>query len=173
MNEFNYIQLGKSNKPHGIKGGFLFHLFNQQDSVLKKNIKIQIRPLDGSSLEGAQEVEIDRIQFGNKTIAYLKGISDRNQVEAMLPFEIWVDRELFPETKEGEFYLSDIIGKKTTDEDGIEGEIISCYDNGAQNVFVIQLDGGQKIDLPFTHQFFPNFDPSNEQIEIVIPEYDE
>ncbi len=166
------IELGNCQKPHGIKGGFLFHLYNQTESTLKKSLKITLVPLsEESSLKPEGELfKIEKISFGNKTVCYLEGVSDRNQTEAMVPFKILIERSLFPQTKEGEFYVTDLLGLEVHSQEGFKGEIFDFYDNGAQIVFVIKGSDGELIDIPFTKQFFPVVDVANQTIEIVIPE---
>ncbi len=167
------VELGKCNKPHGIKGGFLFHLFNAQDSVLGQGVEVFLTPLgqESSISKEGSIFKIQDIQFGNKTICYLEGITDRNVVESMLPFKIEVSRDIFPETKDGEFYVVDLVGLPVSSQDGFKGKIKDYYDNGAQIVFVIQAESGEEIDIPFTKQFFPVVDVESKIIEIVVPEF--
>jgi 16S rRNA processing protein RimM len=159
MTENQLIQLGACKNPHGIKGGFSLFLFNTEESVLSQGTQVTLKGEQGSSLSGdGQEFTIDKIQFGNKVICYFAGITDRNTVEAMLPFTLWVDRSTFPETKEGEYYLTDM------------GVLKECYHNGEQTVFVIETPNGE-IDLPFVENFFPFIDMENGVVEIIFPEY--
>ena len=99
MEEKDLVELGSATKPHGIKGGFQFNLFNTVESVLKKNEVISIFPKSPASTIAKEglEIKIENIHFGNKVICYLEDITDRNIVEEMLPFTIYYPREKFPE----------------------------------------------------------------------------
>ena len=89
-----WMRLGVCRKPHGIKGAFDFHLDNAIDSVLDNGVEIHISPLEAKSSLPAEgmDIEIADISFGNKVIVYLDEVNDRNVVESMIPFEIYIDR---------------------------------------------------------------------------------
>ena len=166
------IELGKSLKPHGIKGAFQFILHNPQDSALKDKLKIILYPLSESSsisIEG-EEHEIRSIHFGNKTICYLKGIDDRNLTEQMLPFNFYINSEDLPKLDEDEFYLKDLIGLDVLNSEGQKiGTVVRLYDNGAQPVLKINLEN-ESIELPFVEVFFPELNLENKTITMIRPE---
>ena len=169
------IELASVTKPHGIKGAFLFKLFNDHESVLTNKSIITIFPTtDASSVpEKGQEYEIDSISFGNKTICYLKDIRDRNIVEKMIPFSVFYPRELFPSPAQGECYIRDLIGLKAIDTAGVEvGVVDFFYDNGAQVVLAIQLKNEKIIELPFVENFFPQVDIEQGKIVMIVPEFE-
>jgi len=169
----NLVELGVSTKPHGIKGAFLFKLINN-DSVLSNGSVITIFPEnDASSVEaGGKQITIDTIHFGNKTICYLENIRDRNLVEQMLPFKIFLPRDQFPKPEADEFYVSDLLGLKVLDIDGYPlGSVDSYFDNGAQVVLRIKLEG-EIIELPFVENFFPHVNIESGFITMIAPEYD-
>lgn len=173
MKKDDLIELGSCNKPFGIKGGFHFYLHNPKESILKNNSIITLIPSDRSSsieVEGA-EFKIKSIQFGNKTLCYLEDITDRNIVEAMIPFLIYYPRSRFPEVSDNEFYLNDLIGVEVFNTNGKRvGEIHSSYDNGAQTVLRIQTKT-EIFDLPFVDNFFPEIDIPNNKIVMNQPEF--
>lgn len=165
---------GHCHKPHGIKGGLKLHLFNTEESILKKGMTLTLKPFSEESElppEG-KEFTLDKISFGNKIVAYFKNMSDRNEIEKILPFEIYVPRESFPELDEGEFYLQDLIGFSAVDLASKEkvGVVKRFYSNGIQDVFEIALDNGEQMDLPFVEDFFGEIDLEKNSVEIVIPE---
>ena len=172
MKKDELIELGSCNRPFGIKGGFHFFLHNPTESILENDSIITLKPKDSSSSlspEG-EEFKIKSISFGNKTMCYLDGITDRNIVEAMIPFQIFYPRAKFPETEEGEFYLNDLIGVDVfnTNEKKV-GVIHSTYDNGAQTVLRIKTKT-EIFDLPFIDNFFPEVDIENNKIIMNQPE---
>ena len=168
------VELGQCKKPHGIKGGFCFYLENLDESILKKGQNIVLYPLDKSSdisVKG-ETYKVKSIQFGNKVIAYLSDIEDRNKVEAMIPFIIKIAREDFPLIKDDEYYLSDLVGCKvfnnqTNEEIGI---VENFYENSAQTVVVINKNEGGVIELPLVEHFVPVIDISNKIVKINPPE---
>jgi 16S rRNA processing protein RimM len=165
------VLLGVCGKPHGIKGGFHFNLENCDDSVLKKNSKVLLKPSSKQSSisPDGESFVIQSISFGHKVMVYLEGITDRNLVESMVPFEIYVDRSSFPEIDEDEFYISDLIGIDVFSQETGEkvGTVKNYYDNSVQTVLIIE--GEESLELPFVDHFFPVVDIENNRIEVNIP----
>ena len=175
MKKDELIELGTCNRPHGIKGGFHFFLYNPEDSILKNGKIVELFPKDSSSSinTSGESFKIKSIQFGNKTICYLDEITDRNIVEAMIPFTIMYPRSKFPKPQEGEFYLNDLVAMEVINTAGETiGEIHSFYDNGAQTVLRIKLSD-EIIDLPFVDNFFPDVDLENKKVTMITPEISE
>ena len=166
------IQFGKSMKPHGIKGEFKLLLFNQEDSSLKKGMKVSLSPMSSeSSLNpDGQIFTIESIKFGNQTILKLKEVGDRNLCESMLPFEVYVEESQLPELSNNEFYLRDLINCRVIDYVSKKdiGTIEDFYENGAQ--VVLQITGEVNLELPFVEAFFPEVDIENKCVYIIEPE---
>ena len=166
------IELGFCKKPHGIKGGFSFHLFSGEESVLDKGDKIYLFPFDDKSSlpkEGGQ-FSISSISFGNKTIVYLKEVGNRNQVEAMIPFTIKFPKEELPDAEEGRFYIEDLIGLKVLHAETKEelGLIHKCGDNTVQTI--LEIKGKLNTSLPLIENFFPEINIEEGYILINPPE---
>lgn len=167
-----WIELGFCRKPHGVKGAFSFQLFNTDDSILKKGSTIQVRPLSENSSVSpdGENFEIQTLQFGNKVIATLKGVDNRNLVEEMLPFSIWADRNNFPSLEEGEIYLADLIGCSAIDEEGKNiGIVKNLAFNGIQDILVIDSNG-KELEILFIDNFVLNVDMEKKEVLIRLPE---
>ncbi|OIQ16350.1 MAG: 16S rRNA processing protein RimM [Bacteriovorax sp. MedPE-SWde] len=172
MDKDSLIILGVCNKPHGIRGGFTFVLENSQDSVLSKGTSVYLfpsSPASSISSEG-EEHKIEKISFGNKTIAYLKDVTDRNVTESMIPFEIKFPRDQFPEAEEGEFYIADLVGIEVLEfgTDELVGKVSDYYDNSVQTILTIR-GAKQSFDIPFVENFVPKVDVEARRIWVVIP----
>jgi 16S rRNA processing protein RimM len=167
------IHIGHCVSPHGIQGEFSFVFYNTDSNVIKKKSELFISPISNkSSLNNElSKVIVSNIRYGNKIIASLEGITTRNQVEDMIPFNIYYPREKLPKLKGNEFYLHDLLGCKvisffTKEEVGI---VENFYENGEQLILQIgSLD--KKIEILFIEQFVPAIDIENKIIEVIIPE---
>jgi 16S rRNA processing protein RimM len=103
-----------------------------------------------------------------------EGIKDRTHLETLLPFEIHVPREAFPEPDEDEVYLVDLIDYTVISPEGEKlGSLESFSDNGMQYLFEVRLIDGSKITLPYVEAFFPEIDPEERTITMIMPEYTE
>ena len=89
----------------------------------------------------------------------------------MIPFTIYIDRELLPEL-EGEFYLADLKGLKCLDSISNEeiGIVSDYFDNGAQDILSLKINS-EIIELPFVEQFFPELDIEQGWIKVSLPTF--
>lgn len=166
-----YIHLGSSRKPHGIKGGFRFQLFNTEDSCLAKDTIVLLTPLDSSSsVESSGEFfSISSIAFGNNVITYLKGVSDRNDVEAMIPYDIYIAEDDLPKTGDDEYYMRDLVGCFAFEDGKQVGEVIDFYETPVQTVLIIKTKNN-KFEVPMVEQFVFDVDIDNKKIEVKLPD---
>ncbi len=172
MKKSENIHIGHCTTPHGIKGEFSFVLYNQDDSVLHNEAIVSLLPRSTSSSvpQDGKEFKIKKISFGNKTIVTLDGVNDRNIVEAMVPFDIYFDRENFPETDEDEYYLNDLLGLEVFDfitKKSI-GRVMDFYENGVQVVLKIKTEK-EILEILFIEQYVPIVDIENGRMEVNVP----
>ncbi len=172
------IKMAFAAHPHGIKGEVEFRLLNpnQDESVLDDDMDVWLFPAAPKSKipEQGQQWHIVKLRFGNKVICQLDGIRDRTHLETLLPFEIFLDRESFPDVDDGEVYLVDLIDMMVVAPSGEElGKLESFSDNGMQYLFEVRLVNGELITLPYVDAFFPNVDVENKKITMIMPEFTE
>ena len=94
--------------------------------------------------------ELEQGQTHNKgLIAHLDGCDDRDLAASLVGYQIVVDRSQLPETGEGEYYWSDLIGLKVENRQGLVlGEIKELMSTGANDVLVVQ-NGDNELLIPY------------------------
>lgn len=172
------IKMAYAPRPHGIKGEVELKLLNPnlEESILEEGMSVWAFPASEKSSvnQAGEEWVIKRLGFGNKVIAYFEGVTDRTQLEKLLPFEIYLDRESFPEADDDEVYLVDLIDMPVFSPENVKiGVLESFSDNGMQYLFDVRLENGEKITLPYVDAFFPEIDVENKKITMIMPEYSE
>lgn len=167
----DYVFLGTCKKPHGIKGAFSLFLESEKDSILKKGFKVLLVPMDKNSdlREQGEELTIQSISFGNKTILYFQEISNRNECESLIPFYLYCHRNDFPKLEDDEYYLSDLVGFKAKTPQKILGRVERFYSNGVQDIAVIK--GSRIYELPLVKSFISEINWENQ--EIIFQEFEE
>lgn len=172
MKKYVNIHIGHCTTPHGIKGEFSFVLYNDEDSVLQNNSIVTLTPRSNQSSipQDGKEFKISKISFGNKTIVQLEGVDNRNVVEAMIPFDIYMNREDFPETEDDEYYVNDLLGLEVYHyyTKNLIGRVMDFYENGAQVVLKIKTDK-EIIEVLFLNQYVPVVDIEQNRMEIIPP----
>lgn len=174
----NLIQLAYVAHPHGIKGEAELRLTNTnpEEAILQEGMTVVLFPssLKSKISKAGEEWKISKLRFGNKIICQFEGIQDRTHLESLIPFEVHLDRAEFPENKDGEVYLVDLIGLTAVNEAGEEvGELVNIEDNGMQYLLDIRLKTGGYTLLPYVDVFVKNIDLENKKITVVMPEYTE
>ena len=171
------IKLATVTRPHGIKGEAELNLLNEiEESILDEDMKVWLFPLSPKSKLNpkGEEWVIQKLRFGNKAICLFAGIKDRTHLETLLPFELFLPRDQFPEPDENEFYLIDLIDLPVFNPEGVKvGKLESFSDNGQQYLFEVRLESGEKITLPYVEAFFPEVDVEAGRIVMIMPEYTE
>ncbi|QDK41469.1 16S rRNA processing protein RimM [Bacteriovorax stolpii] len=172
MTKSTNIHIGHCTSPHGIKGEFSFVLYNFDNSVLEDGMVLTLTPRspESSVPQDGKEFKIKTIRIGNKAIATLEGVSDRNTVEAMIPFDIYLAREAFPETEDDEYYVNDLLGLEVYHyyTKNLLGRVMDFYENGAQIVLKIKTDK-EIIEVLFLNQYIPVVDIEGGRLEIIPP----
>ncbi len=164
--------------PHGIRGEAELRLLNpeHEESILEEGMQVWLFPTNSNSKLSPQgeEWSIQKLRFGNKVICQFEGMKDRSHLETLIPFELFVSREAFPENEEGEVYLVDLIDLPVESPEGeVLGYLESFSDNGMQYLLDIRLKNGEKVTLPYVEAFFPKIDMEEKKIIMIMPEYTE
>ncbi len=123
------LAVGRVKAPNGLKGKMwitpLGDTFNQYD-----------RYIIGEKGLSRKLVSLEKRKKG--FVLMLEGITDISQVEELQRQNIYVSRELLPETTDDEFYWDDLMGMKVIDIKGRDlGEIVSIIPTGSNDVFVV------------------------------------
>ncbi|MCM2348458.1 MAG: ribosome maturation factor RimM [Bacteriovoracaceae bacterium] len=178
MNKEELVKLAYVAHPHGIKGEAEVRLVNPnpEESILDDGMKVWLFPTTAKSKIHPQgeQWNIVKIRFGNKVICQLEGIKDRTHLESLIPFEIYLAREEFPEPEDDEVYLIDMIDMTAVSETGETlGKVESFSDNGMQYLLNIRMNSGEVMTLPFVDAFFPDVDVEKKEVVMILPEYSE
>lgn len=85
---------------------------------------------------------------GQSLVARLDGLQDRDAAMGLRGAEIKVERAELPPPDDGEIYWADLIGCEVLNGAGVSlGTVRSLYENGAQDVLVVQ--GDRQRLIPF------------------------
>lgn len=129
------VPLGQISGIHGVRGWVKIHSQTEPREAI-----FEYQPwLLGESLE---EIRIRQgKKHGNKLIALLEDIDDREQAQSLVSTPIAVYRDQFPDLPGGEFYWTDLLGLSVQLEDGTDlGKIEKMLATGANDVMVVRGD---------------------------------
>ncbi len=132
------ISIGELIKPHGIKGQLKVLFFNENSNTLKDNQIIFL----SDNKNNFYEYRIEKIIYSiKKNRIKLFEIDSIDSAESLRGYIINIQRSDFPDLKEGEYYLNDLIGYSLLDEnDEHYGVVADVFHFPANNVLSILLN---------------------------------
>lgn len=151
------LLVGRITAAYGIKGWVKIFSYTQPVEQI-----LNYRPWSLAA-EGPGELEIEEGRVhGKGVIARLKGCNTRNQAEAEIGQEIWVDREMLPELEGDAYYWYQLEGLEVINIDGDKlGRIDHLMGSGAGDIMSVRYlqaaeqgsDGKQEVEkdrlIPF------------------------
>lgn len=141
----NIVPLGHVSGVHGIQGWVKIHSLTEPREAI-----FEYQPW----LLGAAHKPVRVLQgkkHGNRLIAHIEDVDDRDTAEALVHQPIGVCREQLPEAEEGHFYWADLIGLRVELEDGTElGVVDNLMATGANDVLVVR--GDRQRLVPFVRE---------------------
>jgi 16S rRNA processing protein RimM len=129
---------------HGIRGDVKVRSFTEDPRAFSTYGPLQS--------DKARTFEVLRVRpQGADFIAAFKGVTDRNQAEALKGIELFVSREKLPEPEDDEVYAHDLIGLTVQQKDGdVLGKVVAVPNYGAGDLLEIAMPGARDTLLvPF------------------------
>lgn len=157
------IQVGHISGAYGIRGW----------------VRVQPYSFDAESLLTIKKWWIDSPEMhvvnvkqckdtGDELHVQFVGISDRNVAESLKGAGVFIERKLFPQTEEDEYYWVDLIGLPVLNQkQELLGVVSSLIDNGVHQVLIIKYKKGDKLAerlIPFVNQYIKHVDLKAKQI---------
>ena len=170
----NKIVLGKIIKPHGIKGAVKIISFAESPESFLKIKNIFIGNEGDNRTKSTFTVE-NAGGMGGKVILKLQGLNTREDAETLIGSVITTMRDNLPETDEGEYYWSDLIGLEVYDVSGKHfGIVKNVLPTGSNDVYVVEglcgkSDKGNKSIKSSTNKEAKNKKERGFFNEILIP----
>ncbi len=147
------LLMGRIGAAHGIRGEVRIQSFTEDPLALAS-----YGPL-ATNKPGLTVRIVAARTTTNILVARLDGITDRNAAERLNGVELYVDRDLLPETDdEDDFYHADLIGLTARLADGTEiGKVTAVPNFGASDLIEVRNPlSGDTFLYPFTKAVVPH-----------------
>jgi len=146
------VLLGHVAGVHGVRGWVKIHSLTEPREAI-----FEYQPwLLGDAHEAVRISE--GIKHGNRLIAHIEGVDDREAAEELVNRSIAVRREQLPQADDGEYYWTDLVGLEVRLQDGrVLGTVDRLVATGANDVLVVA--GDRERLVPFvTGQYVKSVD---------------
>ena len=160
------VLLGEIGRPQGLQGEVRIRFFTAEPGAI-----VSYGPLEDET--GARLFEIDSLRVTPKALTVrIKGVTSRDEAEALTGTKLYVPRSRLPERVEDEWYHTDLIGLAVIDRDGMPiGSVIAIHNFGAGDLLEIRpASGGTAVLVPFTRDTVPEVDVEGGWIRVAPPE---
>ena len=159
------VLLGEIGAAQGLKGEVRLRSYTQDPEAIARYGALED--------EQGQAIEIERVRVTSKAlIASIKGVTTREDAEALVHTKLYIDRARLPERGEDEWYHSDLIGLAAIGRDGAPiGSVVAVHNFGAGDLIEVQpAAGGATVLVPFTRNTVPEVDVEGGHITLDPPE---
>ena len=149
---------------HGVRGAVKLWTFTEDPLAVQSYGPLLTK-------DGARQFEIANLRPAkDHLVATFKGIATRNDAEKLNGIELYVPREKFPATDEGEYYHADLIGLAAVNAaDEPLGRVVAIHNFGAGDIIEIAPPKGATMLLPFTNAVVPTVDIESGRVVIELP----
>ncbi len=158
--------IGDIGRAQGLKGEVRLRSFAGEPEAIAT-----YGPLEDE--DGKRYFEIERVRADGKgLVVRLKGVSTREQAEALTGTKLYVSRGVLPEAGEEEWYYSELVGLAVLGVDGAKlGTLAGVHNFGAGDLIELAPeDGGPTQLFAFNESTVPEIDVKGGWLKLVPPE---
>lgn len=168
--EQQYLNVGKIVNTQGIKGEVrVIAITDFGEERFKKGNELLLflpkskEPLTLTIQSHRRHKNFDLLKF--------EGYDNINEVEGFRDGMLKVRRDNLVDLEEGEFYYFQIIGLPVYDVNkGYIGDVKEILTPGANDVWVVEMEDGDEVLLPYIDDVILNVDLDQKKIDVEIPE---
>lgn len=152
------VVMGRIVAPYGVQGWLKVQPNTETLDSLSGYPDWWLGREDGLKKSAWQKYHVETVKVHvNILLVKLLGIDDRDAALAVKSKHIAVPREQLPEAGEGEYYWSDLIGLKVTNQQQVDlGEVADVFATGANDVLVVKQTENKQAEkeclIPFIAQ---------------------
>ena len=159
------ICVARIGAAHGVRGAVRLWTFTEDPLAVKDYGPLMTK-------DGTRQFEVTHAREAkDHLVVTLKGVASRDDAERLNGLELYVPRDRLPETDDGEYYHTDLIGLAavTTTEQPL-GKVIAIHNFGAGDIIEIAPPQGATMLLPFTNAVVPTVDLAGGRVVIELPQ---
>ena len=160
-------EIGRFNKPHGIKGEISVSVDGNIDL---EDVKCIIVRIDGIFVPFF--LKSVRPKTADTSLITIEGIDSEEKAQELTNRDIYILRSDLPEeeTDEDGLYASDLIGYELNDITSGNIGVIENINDSTQNIlFIVRTPEGKELYIPVAEEFILSVDPDNETVRTDIP----
>ena len=161
------LRVGVITSPHGVRGEVNVYPTTDEPDMFEEWETLILRQQGKDRLLHVEGVKY----FKKMVILKFEEISDRNETELLREAELYIERSQSRECGEHENFVVDLIGMDVVTEDGTHfGVCTDVLETGANDVYEVTRDSGEKVLLPAIRSCILSAEPEENRMTVRIPE---
>lgn len=167
------VEVGRIADAWGIKGWFKVMAFSSDPEALFTAKEWFLLPAEKGAKQftGTVLLPVKQARVHSDTIVATSPlVEDRNGAEALRGARVFVAREHFPKTEDGEYYWVDLLGLSVVNREGVAlGVVKDLLSTGPQTVLILGYDQDGKEQerlIPFVDAFIDSVDLPGKNIVV-------
>lgn len=142
QNEPAYVLIGRLQKTHGIKGEIAMRVITHYPERIRPGKLVFLG-------EDHQEFTVTSVRWKNDLILIgFAGFNNPEEAAKLTNLEVFSPTKNLPRLPKGEYYHHQLIGLKVWQADEFLGELIEILETGANDVYVIHVEGAEELLIP-------------------------
>jgi 16S rRNA processing protein RimM len=161
------VLIGQIVGVHGISGNCKIRSYAESLIVFQPDSVVLIATSDGRQ----KPYEINWVKpHAKAALVSFKGVDTRDQAEALIGCELFIERSRLPDPEEGSYYWFDLIGLDVFDvEQKYLGRLESIIQTGSNDVYVVKKDDTE-ILIPALESVVQKIDLKSRRMQVDLPE---
>jgi 16S rRNA processing protein RimM len=156
------MAVGAVRAAHGTGGEVRVRSFSGETDHL---LRLEEATLRRGAAERTVAVEASR-PAARDVLVKFAGVDDRTAAQALVGWELWVDRSRAAPLAAGEFYAADLCRCCLFVGDERVGEVTGICETGHAPLLEVRTDTGKTVLVPFTDHFVGEVDVAAGRIEL-------
>lgn len=132
------------------------HLLKLQEVVLVKN-----------GVRRTARISSSRKHAGGVLVLF-EGVNSPEEARLLTGYEIWVPRAQAAPLRDGEYYISELIGMQLELHGEAVGTVSSIWNSGAHDMLEVTKTDGSTVVIPFLNRYLGRVDLGNRSIEVLV-----
>lgn len=167
MEKAGFVRIGKILKAHGLKGAL--KAFAYGETLLAVDAETCLTAVDENGCEKLLTINWVRPGGRTETLAFA-GVESRDQAEALVGCELYIDEAKLPALASGTYYWYEIIGLDVLGtDDAYIGRVVSIIPTGGNDVYVVR-NGKNETLIPALDWVVVSVDPDAGTMRVDLPE---
>lgn len=167
MPDPRYVLIGRVSAAHGLDGSVKVRSYAESPDLFAPGRSLRAAGRDGS--ERIVTVTQARPQ-GGAILLSVAGVTDRRLAEALVSWDLFVEKQALPAPEPGSYYWEDLIGMEVLTVAGQRlGRLESIFRTGSNDVYVV-AEAGRELLVPALRSVVTAVDLTARRMVVDLPD---